>query len=371
MPDYSCRVPLLARLVPVVAADQPAPHSVSEPLRNIWLVGTTCLTVLPILAAVALAPANSASPSTALVWLLFVGSSAHVGATAWFYTVTEVRTHMSRHRTRYLWAPLLLILGSALAVAMMPVNLLTGLLLAFFAWQFFHFQKQNLGLAALAARAEGVGSLSSLERRCLIGAGLGGIAALVGHPRLLQIDQHTFVPAGLRTVLSWLFILGAATFIGAVAVGIVALLRRPLRTRPVSFVVVYIISLFFFLPVFLFQSPYAAVAGLTIAHGLQYLLLMGLASGASTAQGPTRVGVLIFVNIALVVGLALNQASHLDASTSGLGRSLFGAYLGVVMAHFVIDAGLWRLRDEFPRTFLTERLPFLLAPQGRPRDTTD
>ena len=35
------------------------------------------------------------------------------------------------------------------------------------------------------------------------------------------------------------------------------------------------------------------------------------------------------------------------------------------MAHFVIDAGLWRLRDEFPRTFLRERLPYLLvAPVG-------
>jgi len=26
---------------------------------------------------------------------------------------------------------------------------------------------------------------------------------------------------------------------------------------------------------------------------------------------------------------------------------LFGAYLAVVMTHFVIDAGVWRLRDEF------------------------
>jgi hypothetical protein len=35
-------------------------------------------------------------------------------------------------------------------------------------------------------------------------------------------------------------------------------------------------------------------------------------------------------------------------------------YLGVVMAHFVIDAGLWRLRDSFPRRFLASRMPYLL-----------
>jgi hypothetical protein len=30
------------------------------------------------------------------------------------------------------------------------------------------------------------------------------------------------------------------------------------------------------------------------------------------------------------------------------------------MAHFVIDAGLWRLRDPFPRAFLASRVPSLV-----------
>ncbi|MCW2930448.1 MAG: hypothetical protein JWM19_1410 [Actinomycetia bacterium] len=41
-------------------------------------------------------------------------------------------------------------------------------------------------------------------------------------------------------------------------------------------------------------------------------------------------------------------------------------YLGVVMAHFVIDAGLWRLRDPFPRRFLASRVPYLLQARGLP-----
>jgi len=28
----------------------------------------------------------------------------------------------------------------------------------------------------------------------------------------------------------------------------------------------------------------------------------------------------------------------------------------------VIDAGLWRLRDSFPRRFLASRMPYLLRP---------
>jgi hypothetical protein len=43
-------------------------------------------------------------------------------------------------------------------------------------------------------------------------------------------------------------------------------------------------------------------------------------------------------------------------TTSGF---LFGAYLGVVMAHFVLDAGMWRLSEPFQRRYMAERFSFL------------
>jgi len=42
------------------------------------------------------------------------------------------------------------------------------------------------------------------------------------------------------------------------------------------------------------------------------------------------------------------------------GEAPGGASLGAVMAHFVVDGGLWRLREEFPRSFLGARVPFLV-----------
>jgi hypothetical protein len=30
----------------------------------------------------------------------------------------------------------------------------------------------------------------------------------------------------------------------------------------------------------------------------------------------------------------------------------------------VVDAGLWRLRDPFPRAFLSERVPYLVLARG-------
>ncbi len=123
---------------------------------------------------------------------------------------------------------------------------------------------------------------------------------------------------------------------------------------------VYAMALLFSLPVFLFTSPYAAVGGMTIAHGLQYLLLVGLIAGGGRPTTRLR-AVAVLCNVGLVGGALLSGASHLHGSVPAV-RLLFGAYLGAVMAHFVIDAGLWRMRDPFPRMFMTRHLPALVPP---------
>jgi hypothetical protein len=318
------------------------------------LAGLIAATVVPIVAAVVMAPAGSAPAGSALTLLLFVGSSMHVASTAWFYTVPDVRAHMHRHPARYLWAPLALVVVAAVVAAALTPRALQWLLLAFFAWQFFHFQKQNLGVAALTARARRAAGLSSAERRALVVAGVGGIVGLLGRPDLIALDATPRVDA--------VFVAGLAVFAGAALFGIACWLRREDRD-PVAGGA-YLLSLLFFAPVWLFHSPYAAVAGLTIAHGVQYLLLMSLVAAGGTDR---TVALLLLVNVAVLIGLALNQMSHQHGAGAPL-RALYGVFLGLSMAHFVIDAGLWRLREEFPRTFLSSRLPYLLAEPATSRE---
>jgi hypothetical protein len=322
--------------------------------RGLWLGGTIALTAGAYVVAIALAPPARAEPVRALQWLLFVGSSVHVAATGWFYSVPEIRRHALAHRRRYLLAPVALVAGGALAAALLRPAWLTWLLLGFFGWQFFHFQKQNLGMAALAGVSLGTGPPGRLERRAIMATGLAGTAGLLVHPDLLQLAVHP--PVG------FLFPVAGAVFVAGVLAGLWLLGERPPARRPAGYAVVYLLSLLFFAPVFVFRSPYAAVAGLTIAHGYQYLLIVGLVAGARRPDRSALVSLLVLVNVALLGGLALNAASHLHHA-GPLGRAVFGAYLGVVMAHFVVDAGLWRLRDEFPRRFLTERVPYLLRPR--------
>ena len=248
-----------------------------RPLARRWLWATVALTAGAFVIAAAFAPSGSAAPDRGLAWVLFAGSSAHVASTGWLYTLRDVRSYAVSHPWRFIRVPvLLMIAGAAAAVTLTPAAM-TWLLLPFFAWQFFHFAKQNLGMMALAAKTAGAPPLQAAERRALIASGLAGICALMAQPALLQLRVDPRLGA--------LFPLSAAAMAGAVAAGVILLARRTPAQRPRGFCVMYLMGLFFSVPVFVFASPYAAVGGMTIAHGMQYLLLVSLVAAQAARQG--------------------------------------------------------------------------------------
>jgi hypothetical protein len=320
-----------------------------------WLWGTVALSAGAFGAAVVLAPPSSAAPVRGLAWLLFLGSSVHVAATGWLYTLPDVRAHAAARPLRYAWIPAGLVVTGAVTAAAASPAAMAWLLLAYFAWQFFHFQKQNLGLAALAASVHRVRPLGQAERRALMGAGGAGILGLLAHPGLLQLRVG---PAAGE-----LFTVAGLLFAAAAGSGMVALVRRPAADRPAGFCAMYLMALLFSLPIFVFRSPYAAVGGMTIAHGFQYLLLVGLVAAGNRRETSRWLRLAVFANVALVGGALLSGASHLHGFPPVI-RLVFGAYLGVVTAHFVIDAGFWRMRDPFPRAFMARHVPGLAPPRA-------
>jgi hypothetical protein len=306
-----------------------------------------------------LAPDRAEAPSLALTGLLFLAAPVHVASTGWLFSIREVRAHARSRPERYLLAPACVVLAAvALAIAL-PDRWLDIVLLGFFAWQFFHFQKQNLGLVALAAGGVGTARLSRNERRALLATGWAGIVGLVAQPGLLQLQ--------VGWELEPVFLLAALALSLSALAGIVLAAIRRRHACPASFACLYLLALLFPLPIFLFTSPYAAVGGLTIAHGFQYLLLVGtVTTGRVTSgtehQAETRRRLTLLTSAALLCGVALTGASHLHYSTYPALRLVFGVYVGVVMAHFIVDAAIWRMRDPFPRALLAGRAPWLVQP---------
>jgi len=78
--------------------------------------------------------------------------------------------------------------AAAAPAALLRPSVVTWLLLPFFGWQFLHFQKQNLGVVALAASSGGTAPLRRGERRALGASGGTGTCALLAHPALLQLS---------------------------------------------------------------------------------------------------------------------------------------------------------------------------------------
>src|SRR5262249_44333196 len=151
-------------------------------------------------------------------------SSGHVASTAWVYGLPDVRAHVAGHLRRYAVVPAILVLATAVIAVALPPRGLTWLLLPYFGWQFFHFQKQNLGLAALAASSSGVPGLTRRERHAILAAGWSGVAGLMARPGLLQVAVSPHLGAAFR---------GCEIAYGAAAItGLGMFLRRPRPARP-------------------------------------------------------------------------------------------------------------------------------------------
>ena len=115
-------------------------------------------------------------------------------------------------------------------------------------------------------------------------------------------------------------------------------------------------ALVFPLPIFLFGSPYAAVAGMTIAHGLQYLSLVGLvALGAEPGARRTR-STMLFGGVALTGGDRSRRALAPARVRDAVPAPLFGLYLGLACSALPGRRRTLAARDAFPRSFLTGRV---------------
>jgi hypothetical protein len=325
---------------------------------GLWSSGVALVTACGLVAGIVLDPPASRSTATgtpnftgALGWLLFVGTAVHVAATGVLFLGPQVR-QLARSDRLSLWrCPAGLVALVALVAVVILPSQMGWMLLAVFAWQLWHYQRQNLGMVALAASSRRLPSLTRDERRALMGAGAAGIVAAVAHPQLLGLNIH---PLGRP-----IWVAAGVLFAASSCYGLFLLARRPRRYRPCAFSALYALSLSFWAPMFVFRSPFAAVGGMTIAHGFQYLLVVGLvlAGQRSTSTRLVRVG--LGLSVALLAGGMLSLASHLHGAPAPL-RALFGAYVGVLTVHFVMDRRLWRLRDPAVRAFLASRVPYLI-----------
>jgi len=297
--------------------------------------------------------------------LLFLGT-AHVPATLFFYTDKEFSGIIRAHRRRYIYFPLALSIGTGLLLAFSNTSVQTFILLGFWGWQAFHYGRQNLGIYSFVSIAQRAKAATSTEKLAI---DLGTVCGILGTFKILGMDAS---PAYLQGVLELLYQIGKFGLIAVFAFGVFVYVWH-IRQTSVLKTIFFFTLILFFLPVYLSGNLNGTGFSYAIAHGLQYIVFMTVVSvnakPVTASASFSYRGVMILLTFILLVGFIFYRASDLRdielvRANLVLTRSVdfvIGAILGATMAHFVIDAGAWRLSQTAQRTYMSRRFGFLLS----------
>ena len=283
-------------------------------------------------------------------FLNFVGSGVHVSASAFLYTDQEMRDHFAGNKARYYYSILALVIGTGTLYYLLDDRRVAYLMLIYFVWQNYHYQRQNYGILSFIASGTDRLPPSFCEKAVLQSSVWFGILGL------LKVYNLT-VGTRLAPFTDQLYLIGEYGFCLVLAFFIAALATsKSLRRNPLRVLFLAIGGIFYF-PIFLFHDPISAVSGYALGHGLQYLVFMYFV-GSSKPDRDIRI--ISLTVIALVGGAALTLLAD-RALWGGMGKFIFGAYLGLVVSHFVIDAGVWKLREPFQRSYMRNAFNFVFT----------
>ena len=303
---------------------------------------------------------------TARTALLFIGGF-HVAVTLILYLDKRFLRLVTENKARYVYVPLGAILASGFLFAFGGLVIQAYSYLIFWAWQTHHYGRQNIGVYSFASIARGWRP-HRLERRAL---DLAAACGICGTFKVLGTDQ---APSYLRSVFDALYWFGALAFIGVLifSVSIYVRNRNDLSLSRTAF---FFTLVLFFLPMFLSSNIDVAFFSYAIAHGAQYLAFMAVLSldlGAREGRRGISRPMLAVAAFMLLLGILGYRAADLKTVASVGWGPLFdflvGIGLGTTIAHFLIDAGAWRLSQPSARQYVTQRFGFLFeraSPRSR------
>jgi hypothetical protein len=332
--------------VPAPARSEERAHDRRQFLWALGLATALPMLLMPLLARVLPQSAGIESVRNTLV---FLGGNGHVALTAFFYSDRRVREFFATRPFRYYVAPALLVIGTGLFFVQWGQRFGGSLLLAYFTWQTYHYMRQNYGILAFVGAGTVAGRPGWLERVTL---NLGVAAGILALPRLMGLAAGT--PLEGRAGLLYeagLYTLGCVPVAAAASLWAnPKLLKDPVRLA------FFAATAFFYAPSFLFDDLPSAVLSYAFAHGFQYFVFMVYVASQDGSPSPAP-------RVALLAVLAFSIGALLTAFADrpAWGEFAFGAYLGVVMAHFVVDAGMWRLGESFQRDYLRRAFACVLA----------
>ena len=309
--------------------------------QKIFFSSLALVTALPVIwlgFGVSLFRQNDASTQAALLPLIAISGIGHVGATAFFYFDRDFFKLIGQNMQRFFLWPAMLALG---CVAVFYTNTVAWALLvtAFFSWQLYHFQRQNYGLIAFAAKSAGLTKLP-VELTWMLNFGVAGAICNL----LRRIDLKGPFASAIAYDLS------VVLFLASTVLLIKVLLATPRLRAALPVVTFTVLGWMFYLPTLISTTDLVGYWSYAIAHGAQYIIFMIVVSG-NRKRGAT-----VLSRFLLLFAVVLVAFDHLNRSGAGM-----AAYTGLVMGHFLIDAKIWRLREPIQGSLIKQRFAFIFS----------
>jgi hypothetical protein len=298
---------------------------------------TLVLTAVPAVAVPLSGIQFSYSKFTYLIGAVGV---AHVGMTAFFFMGDRrYREIIDADRTRYVLVPAVLVTLAFIVFYFWPQGA-APYLMAHYAWLIWHFGRQNFGIYAFLAASNKTGAVSKLER---IYFALLPVAVV---PKALTLYPHIGLQGGYALAAT---IMTAALCIVCAGMGVV-ILRAVQHDR--QRVIAILLGYGFFVPTMI--SSNAAVALSFYAHPVQYVIMMMYLAG-DRKQGDVlkRIGLLLAIGFGFWAGLTFLSGK--------LSIAFLALTYGITQAHFVVDAGLWKLKLPKQRAAILSSFDFLFS----------
>ena len=317
--------------------------------RGLWYGALLAVTLIPLLGLPMANGLELPFRESFLIGLgVFVGGVCHVASTITFYFDGEARTIMNGMKARFYMLPTAVIAVCVLAVALgsqlvIPINAVLLIFFAHLIWLYYHYQKQNYGLLAFAAASHGGRLPSAMQYLILLPPLAGGFATI---PQLLASGLEIELPlANWQPVLHKISV--GVYLVAALALLTMAWKNKKLFSQPLV-LLFSLISFGFFLPGLLIENLEYAFWSYAIAHGLQYLLMVGIVS----AQARLRLLTLFAFFVSAIIGGWLLQRFAGN-------HALFICGILLTWVHCILDARLWRMRDSAVRPYLRKRFAFI------------
>lgn len=297
--------------------------------------------------------------------LLFLGT-AHVPATLFFYVDKEFSEIIRKHKARYIYFPIVLTIATGLLFAFASAVVQAYILLMYWSWQAFHYGRQNLGIYSFVSIAQRGAAPSRYEKLVI---DLGTWCGIIGTFKILGSGVAPSYLHGLFDKFYWV---GTGAFVLVLIASVVVYAQNLKRTTPLL-TIFYFTLVCFFLPVFLSTNVNIGFLSYAIAHGVQYILFMSVVSLNLDPQASSQrlqIGnVVKLLLLTLVAGFVFYRAADLKtvefvsthATLMRVVDFIIGAILGATMAHFVVDAGAWRLSQSLQRMYIGKRFAFVFG----------